>query len=168
MNRDELALAQASVKARIAAEKAQKRRSPEKHRKALNEFEKLWRPQRDLNPFGPRDAATLFAAIRGAEKAQDDSDCWIWAGVLDRYGYGRPWWNGKQIGAHRLAWIAANGPIQDGLHVLHSCDRPACVNPYHLRLGTHAENLRDRDSKGRNVVPVRAQGRWTGRVKRVG
>lgn len=53
--------------------------------------------------------------------------------------------------SHRLAYEAWVGPIPDGMHVLHRCDNPPCINPAHLFLGTDAENVRDRDGKGRTA-----------------
>jgi len=37
----------------------------------------------------------------------------------------------------------------DGKEVLHTCDNPLCVNIKHLRLGTHSDNMKDKQSKGR-------------------
>lgn len=52
--------------------------------------------------------------------------------------------------AHRAVWTAYNGPIPDGLFLLHKCDVKACVNPEHLSLGTQADNIRDMINKGRD------------------
>jgi hypothetical protein len=51
--------------------------------------------------------------------------------------------------AHRVSWAIHNGPIPDGLLVLHRCDNPACVRPDHLFLGTDKDNAADREKKGR-------------------
>lgn len=53
------------------------------------------------------------------------------------------------VGAARKAWIAAHGPIPAGLEVMHDCDNPPCRNLEHVRLGTHADNMRDKAEKGR-------------------
>lgn len=64
-------------------------------------------------------------------------------------GYGKLKSDDGLIGAHRASWILANGPIPDGLCVLHRCDNPPCVNPAHLWVGTHADNAADKVAKGR-------------------
>jgi hypothetical protein len=74
---------------------------------------------------------------------------WPWTGVRNSDGYGHLQWQDRPISAHRLAWEVANGPIPRGGHILHRCDVRACVNPAHLRLGNHTDNMRDMAAKGR-------------------
>lgn len=77
------------------------------------------------------------------------TDCWIWqAGKFDN-GYGQFRVGNKKIKAHRFAWEAVNGPIPEGIKVLHKCDNPPCVNPDHLFLGTNRDNTVDALIKGR-------------------
>jgi hypothetical protein len=82
---------------------------------------------------------------------QDADACWEWRSILSR-GYGRFLVNGRMRRAHRVAWELAHGPIPDGMHVCHSCDNPRCVRVSHLWLGTIADNMADRDRKGRGAV----------------
>ncbi len=59
---------------------------------------------------------------------------------------------------HRIAWEEANGPIPEGLHVLHSCDNPPCCNVGHLFLGTAQDNADDKVAKGRQLQGERHPG----------
>ena len=79
--------------------------------------------------------------------------CWIWVGALDTDGYGMIAVGRGPKSAHRISWILKNGEIPDGKHVLHTCDNPACVNPDHLFLGTHSDNMKDGVKKGRIKPP---------------
>lgn len=79
------------------------------------------------------------------------NECLEWTGVVNEAGYGRIWVNNKWVLTHRLAWELMNGPIPDGLCVLHHCDNPPCCNAEKcLFLGTRADNNADREAKGRN------------------
>lgn len=71
--------------------------------------------------------------------------CIEWQGTRQRKGYGIV---GKR-GAHRVMFELVYGPIPDGLHVLHSCDNPPCVNPLHLHAGTNAQNQAEKAARGR-------------------
>lgn len=75
--------------------------------------------------------------------------CWLWKRSLGVWGYGQTNLVGLPPKAHRASWVLHYGPIPAGLCVLHRCDTPACVRPDHLFLGTHADNVADRDAKGR-------------------
>lgn len=75
--------------------------------------------------------------------------CWHWNGGCDSNGYGVFWLNGKQPKANRQAWLYLKGAIPDGLFVLHDCDNKTCVNPDHLYVGTHEDNMRDAHERDR-------------------
>lgn len=79
-----------------------------------------------------------------------DDGCWLWTGYKDKDGYGKTKLNNHTIRANRLSWILYNGEIPAGMCVCHSCDVPSCANPKHLWLGTMADDMKDRDLKGRH------------------
>lgn len=80
------------------------------------------------------------------------NECIGWWGYISRYsGYGVVHKYGKYWRAHRHIWEECFGWIPEGMHVLHACDHPSCVNPEHLFLGTHQANMADRDAKGRTA-----------------
>lgn len=82
-------------------------------------------------------------------KVEKSGGCWLWVASTMSVGYGQ-FYNGTRIvGAHRFAWEEVNGPIPDGLWVLHRCDVPLCVRPDHLFLGTASDNTADMVAKGR-------------------
>ena len=79
-----------------------------------------------------------------------ENGCWNWTSSKDLAGYGMiKHKNGKQIKAHRFSWMLYKGEIPDNLFVLHRCDNRLCVNPEHLFLGTHQDNMDDMVAKGR-------------------
>lgn len=79
---------------------------------------------------------------------EPNSGCWLWVGTTSRK-YGSAWYKNKSIRAHRLSYQAFKGEIPKGMFVCHSCDTCMCVNPDHLFLGTHQDNMTDMKRKGR-------------------
>jgi len=84
--------------------------------------------------------------------------CHLWMASRWHDGYGKIKVNGVYRGAHRVAWILANGPIPDNALVLHRCDVHHCVRHDHLFVGTHADNMADRNAKGRQARGERVGG----------
>jgi HNH endonuclease len=75
--------------------------------------------------------------------------CIEWMGSRDKLGYGRLVVTGSSVLAHRKAWELERATVPEGLHVCHKCDNPPCVNPDHLFIGTHVDNMMDKHGKGR-------------------
>jgi hypothetical protein len=76
-------------------------------------------------------------------------ECWEWTAGKLRDGYGYLNAGGKKYIASRIAYQLTYSP-PGSMCVCHTCDNPGCCNPAHLWLGTRAENIQDRVSKGRN------------------
>lgn len=89
--------------------------------------------------------------------------CRPWSGRPDSCGYGRMMIGGKAGRAHRAVWEACFGAIPTGMCVRHTCDNPACCNPFHMLLGTHSDNMRDMSVRGRQ--PGRQPYRFTASVR---
>jgi len=81
----------------------------------------------------------------------DEKGCHICIShVYDKDGYPRLHRNGKDFRMSRYVYsISNNSEIPIPFLVLHNCDNPNCINPSHLRLGTHLENMEDRKRRGR-------------------
>jgi len=75
--------------------------------------------------------------------------CWYWTSHLNKDGYGLFNYHNQAIGSHRISFIIYRGTIPNTMQVLHTCDNPMCVNPHHLFLGSHTDNMQDMIKKGR-------------------
>ena len=104
-------------------------------------------------PPSERGPAPMFARrFEDYVDRKGPDDCWEWQGPRSaERGYGC--WGRRR--AHRHAWEMANGPVPDGLWVLHHCDNKPCVNPAHLYAGSRADNMRDAVERGRMHSPRR-------------
>ena len=96
-----------------------------------------------------RKPSPISERLKNRHVIDSDTDCWNWSGNTSGNGYGRIRHKGRYICAHRASYIVRIGEIPDGLLVLHKCDNRGCVNPDHLFLGTHKDNMQDMLSKGR-------------------
>lgn len=115
---------------------------------------------------GPKATDPRIRFWNKVKKGQPDQ-CWEWQAGRAGKGYGQ-FYRAKNVpvGAHRYSWELAHGrPVPAGMQVMHTCDNPPCVNPAHLRVGTCADNMRDKSVKGRNPGnPTRSGGlpaKWT-------
>jgi hypothetical protein len=76
--------------------------------------------------------------------------CWLWNGGKGRKGYGKFSFRGNKTAvASRVSYELFHGPVEENMFVCHTCDVPLCVNPEHLWMGTHQENMMDMTQKGR-------------------
>lgn len=95
--------------------------------------------------------------------------CWQWTGSVSTGGYGKTYFAGRYIDAHRVAWMLDNGEIPTGGVIAHRCDNRVCIRPDHLFLTDQAGNLADmrqksRESRGpEHAAAIRAG--WTDELR---
>ena len=100
----------------------------------------------ELKEMSEKDVKRFFRSFNSTH------GCWLWAGTLDKNGYGLFRYGRKSFRAPRIAYKVFCGVDPGQLHVCHSCDVPRCVNPDHLFLGTNADNTNDKVAKGRHGI----------------
>lgn len=94
-----------------------------------------------------------------------DSGCIVWTSTKNRQGYGKFFYKNKQYPAHRASLELFNGIDAGSDLVLHKCDNPSCVNPEHLYVGTHKQNVKDAMVRDRWVGHVRLSARTVREIK---
>lgn len=80
--------------------------------------------------------------------------CWEWQSTRNEKNYGRFWFEGQRMMAHRVAYILTHEDFDRSLDVLHSCDNPPCCRPDHLFEGTNDDNVKDKVQKNRQAATV--------------
>jgi len=111
--------------------------------------------------------ALVFANLISRIEFDWSTECWNWTMYRNEDGYGRLSWNGRLRSAHRLSKYLY-GEItwkqfkDKSLVLMHTCDNPPCINPYHLKIGTQLENIADRVKKGRCA---RGEKKWSSKMK---
>lgn len=96
-----------------------------------------------------RRGMTIRERLLSKACVNESTGCWEWTGKKNADGYGRFGLNRRIWLAHRLSYAMHLAAIPEGMVVRHRCDNPACINPDHLLLGTHADNVADMISRGR-------------------
>lgn len=110
---------------------------------------------KQIAKIGPKTYTVEQATAALWSKVDKNPTCWLWTGAKDRYGYGLMTWRGKVRLVHRVVWELGFGEIGHGFSIMHTCDQPGCVNPNHMKLGTHQQNMLDCAAKRRTTLGER-------------
>ena len=134
-------------------------------RKEINEYQKLRnkiRQEKRANNIAignPGRPANTPDVLWEKVEIKQPHECWPWKGYKNEEGYGRTWINDNGYYAHRVIFnlvypnviqLSAPKSTHESGFLLHTCDNPSCCNPAHLFVGTHADNMADKVSKGRS------------------
>ncbi len=129
------------------------------HRKGY-QIPALWRSQRFCTRLCSRQPRVPLTRERFESFVMPEpmSGCWLWTETITKQADGNPraviWDRPRRRIAARVAWELYRGPIPATLEVCHTCDNGYCVNPDHLWLGTHQQNMADMVRKGRRPVTL--------------
>ena len=107
-------------------------------------------------PSGKYPRSPLVDRLWAKVDRKGPDECWPWIAAKGHNGYGMIQYQGRPRRAHRLVMELGGVSIPKGVFVCHHCDNPPCCNPAHLFLGSAADNMRDRDVKGRVAAGERA------------
>lgn len=102
----------------------------------------------------PRKIRPLSERLWSLVVKRSANECWEWTGFVEKSGYpriGSGMRHGRSLRANRVVWELLKGKIPKGKLVCHSCDNRRCLNPNHLFLGTHQDNMTDMVRKGRSL-----------------
>jgi hypothetical protein len=125
------------------------RKTPMKRKPKRRVAHTMRAPRKNLRKNVPH-AYSLAERLEYYSIPEPNSGCVLWLANVTSRGYGKLRCKNVTYSTHRAAFELAKGPIPDGLFVCHKCDVPSCINPAHLFLGTHEENMADRDAKKRH------------------
>lgn len=115
--------------------------------------------QTPSEPTGQHRAFEIEIALSYKDRLYDKifyspDGCWYWTGATTDKSYGNIGLNrgGKchHAPAHRISYLIHKGEIPAGLFIRHSCDNRLCVNPDHLSVGTHKQNMEDMANRNRS------------------
>lgn len=133
-------------KSRVPYRRPQRRLRPEEMASKVVDPENIQLFWEKVNKEGPFPDPIKYPDLKDR--------CWVWMGSTMKDHYGQvSKWNWSCL-AHRFSYEMNVGHIPSTcISVCHKCDNPACVNPSHLFMGTHQDNMRDMKEKGR--IPIR-------------